>query len=141
MNVKIKLIENGVLPKFAHAEDACCDCYARLDKTLVIYPNQRALIPLGFALQLPSGYEAMIRPRSGLSSKGIDVCLGTVDANFRGEIKANVVNNSDIPFSFDNGDRICQMAIRKTETINWEEVKELAESERGSNGFGSSGIR
>lgn len=145
MNVKIKLIKNGQLPKFTHNGDACCDCYARpgesKESVYIIAEHGRALIPLGFAIQLPAGYEAIIRPRSGLSKKGIDVCIGTIDSNYTGEVMANVVNNSAAPFIIENGDRICQLAIRRTEEIIWEQVEELADTERGSNGFGSSGIK
>lgn len=169
MEVKIKLINDGTMPQKQHKGDACFDCYANEDLTIEV--GKRAKVPLGFALQLPDNWEAQIRPRSGLSSKGIDSCLGTVDANYRGEVCAIICNNSDTPFEIKRGDRICQMAIRMimftqqilididnyirddfenkdytqsiedyltTQTLI--EVSKLDSSERGDNGFGSTGM-
>jgi len=138
MNVKIKLMDNGKLPQFIHRGDACADCYSA--ENAVIGIGDRKLIRLGFALQLPDGYEAVVRGRSGLAKKGIDVSIGTVDSNYRGEVMANVINNTDDFFEVNFGDRICQLAIRKTEVIDFVTVDKLDESERGENGFGSSGI-
>lgn len=138
MDVKIKLMDNGKLPQFMHRGDACCDCYSA--EETVIKAGERKLVKLGFAIQLPEGYEAVVRPRSGLSKKGIDICIGTVDSSYTGEVMANVVNNSDDFFAIHFGDRICQLAIRKTEVIDFVTVEKLDETERGSNGFGSSGI-
>ena len=143
MNVKIKLFDGGRMPMFQRDGDACADCYARIADNIdhiSIPAHSRCLVNLGFALELPEGYEAIIRPRSGLSLQKIDVCIGTVDSNYRGEVKACIVNNSDGSFNVKNGDRICQLAIRKTETIVFEQVDKLSDSERGDNGFGSSGI-
>lgn len=143
MNIKIKVIENGKIPVFKRKGDACCDCYARLSDNLdsiSIPPNSRCLVNLGFALELPEEYEAIIRPRSGLSSRYIDICIGTIDSNYRGEVKACIVNNSNGYFDVRSGDRICQLAIRKTEDIVFEQVENLSETNRGDNGFGSSGI-
>lgn len=143
MNVKIKIIEGGKMPMFQREGDACADCYARIADNIdhiSIPAHSRCLVNLGFALELPEGYEAIIRPRSGLSLQKIDVCIGTVDSNYRGEVKACIVNNSEGSFDVKNGDRICQLAIRKTEYIVFEQVENLSETNRGSNGFGSSGI-
>lgn len=143
MNVKIKLFEGGRMPMFQRDGDACADCYARIadDINYISIPSSsRCLVNLGFALELPKGYEAVVRPRSGLSLQKIDVCIGTVDSNYRGEVKACIVNNSNGTFNVKSGDRICQLAIRKTETIVFEQVDKLSDSERGDNGFGSSGI-
>ena len=143
MNVKIKIIEGGKMPMFQREGDACADCYARIAdnvKYVSIPPSSRCLVNLGFALELPKGYEAIIRPRSGLSLQKIDICIGTIDSNYRGEVKACIVNNSEGSFNVKNGDRICQLAIRKTEYIVFEQVDKLSDSERGDNGFGSSGI-
>ena len=143
MNVKIKIIEGGKMPMFQREGDACADCYARIADNIdhiSIPAHSRCLVNLGFALELPEGYEAVVRPRSGLSLQKIDVCIGTVDSNYRGEVKACVVNNSNGSFNVKGGDRICQLAIRKTETIVFEQVDKLSDSERGDNGFGSSGI-
>lgn len=140
MEVKIKLKqENAQVPVFKHKGDACCDCYAC--ESVSVNVNQRELVNLGFALELPVGYEAVIRPRSGLTSKGIDVAIGTIDSNYRGEVKACVINNSEKIFEIKSGDRICQMAIRKTEDVSFRQVDELNDTDRGEKGFGSSGIR
>lgn len=143
MNVKIKIIEGGKMPMFQREGDACADCYARIAdnvKYVSIPPSSRCLVNLGFALELPEGYEAIIRPRSGLSLLKIDVCIGTLDSNYRGEVKACIANNTNGTFNVKSGDRICQLAIRKTEDIVFEQIDKLSDSERGDNGFGSSGI-
>lgn len=143
MNIKIKVIENGKIPEFKREGDACVDCYARIADNIdhiSIPAHSRCLVNLGFALELPKGYEAVVRPRSGLSLQKIDICIGTIDNNYRGEVKACIVNNSESSFDVKNGDRICQLAIRKTEDIVFERVENLSETNRGDNGFGSSGI-
>lgn len=153
MKVKIKLIEGGVMPEKKHIDDAAFDCYARISEDVVIPCNKRAKIPLGFALELPKGWEAVLRPRSGLTLKGIDNGIGTIDANYRGELNAIVINNSNPPitiykdgkmgqepFVVHNGDRICQMVIKKLDEVELVQVDELSETERGSGGFGSTGV-
>lgn len=142
MKIKIKVIKNGKIPEFKREGDACMDCYARIADNfdhISIPAHSRCLINLGFALELPEGYEAIIRPRSGLSLQRIDICIGTIDSNYRGEVMACVVNNSNNSYDIRNGDRICQLAIRKTEHIEFEQVDSLSETNRGENGFGSSG--
>lgn len=144
MKIKIKVIENGKIPKFQREGDACADCYARIADNIdhiSIPAHSRCLVNLGFILELPEGYEAVIRPRSGFTSKGIDSGIGTIDSNYRGEVKACIINNTDSAFSINDGDRICQLAIRKTEDIIFEQVENLSETNRGDNGFGSSGIK
>lgn len=138
MNVKIKLCDNGVLPTYAHIGDACCDCYAAEDLTIAY--GQIAKVKLGFCLELPSGYEAQIRPRSGLSSKGIIGILGTIDSNYRGEVCAIIQNNSFDDFEIKFGDRICQMKIERVEPVVFKVVEELSDTVRGCNGFGSTGV-
>ena len=138
MNVKIKLCENGVLPTYAHIGDACCDCYAAEDLTIAY--GQWAKVKLGFCLELPSGYEAQIRPRSGLASKGVIAILGTIDSNYRGEVCAILQNNSFDDFEIKFGDRICQMKIERVDPIVFEQVEELSETNRNDKGFGSSGV-
>ena len=141
MYVKIKIFEGGKKPEYKRIGDACLDCYARLDcKAFAIPSGERALIPLGFALELPPDYEAIVRPRSGLTSKYIDVAIGTCDENYRGELKANVINNSDEIFRINNGDRICQLAIREAPKVVFEIVEQLSDTNRGAAGFGSSGV-
>jgi dUTP pyrophosphatase len=139
LDVKIKLINGGKLPAYSRDGDVCLDCYARCENRIVIEKKERVLIPLGFALELPENYEAIVRPRSGLSLKGIDINIGTIDINFRGEVSACLCNNSGADFTVIKGDRICQLAIREAPSIKWNVVEELSETERGSNGFGSSG--
>lgn len=142
LKVKIKLLEGGKLPNYGRDGDVCLDCYARCDEPIRIENRERALIPLGFALELPDGYEAVIRPRSGKSSQGVDATIGTIDTNYRGELKACLINNMNNPNEtvvIENGAKICQLAIRVAPIIEWEVVNELSETVRGENGFGSSG--
>ena len=142
MEVKIKL-ENGCenfCPKKAHPDDAGYDLYSRIDA--VLEPLSGMAIPVGFAMELPTGYEAQIRPRSGLAAKHhitVTNSPGTVDANFRGEVKAILYNLDREPFSIQRGDRIAQMVICKLPEIELVEATELSETDRGSGGFGSSG--
>lgn len=118
------------------------DLRAAVNEAVLLKPLQRALIPTGLFIELPAGFEAQIRPRSGLAIKyGITILNspGTIDADYRGEIKVILVNLSDEAFSIQNGDRIAQMIISQHETIEWELVEELAESARGAGGFGHTG--
>ncbi len=144
MEVKIKLIENGKIPIYKRDGDACLDCFARISGGSIAIPpyeksKARVLVNLGFALELPAGWEAQIRPRSGNSKDGIDITLGTGDPTYRGEYMACIVNNRPEPFVVNDGDRICQLAIREAPHIEFKVVDELSETIRGSNGFGSSG--
>ena len=142
MDVKIKL-ENGCenfCPKKAHPDDAVYDLCSRIDA--VLEPLSGMAIPVGFAMELPTGYEAQIRPRSGLAAKHhitVTNSPGTVDANYRGEIKAILYNLGKEPFIIQRGDRIAQMVICKLPEIVLVEATELSETDRGSGGFGSSG--
>ena len=142
MDVKIKL-ENGCenfCPKKAHPDDAGYDLYSRIDA--VLEPLSGMAIPVGFAMELPTGYEAQIRPRSGLAAKHhitVTNSPGTIDANFRGEVKAILYNLGKEPFTIKRGDRIAQMVICKLPEIKLVEATELSETDRGSGGFGSSG--
>ena len=142
MDVKIKL-ENGCenfCPKKAHPDDAGYDLYSRIDA--VLEPLSGMAIPVGFAMELPTGYEAQIRPRSGLAAKyhiTVTNSPGTVDANYRGEIKAILYNLGKEPFTIKRGDRIAQMVICKLPEIVLVEATELSETDRNTNGFGSSG--
>ena len=138
MNVKIKLCDDGVLPTYAHIGDACCDCYAAEDLTIAY--GQWAKVKLGFCLELPSGYEAQIRPLFGLSSKGVIAILRTIDSNYRGEVCAIIQNNSFDDFEIKFGDRICQMKIERVEPVVFKVVEKLSDTLRGSNGFGSTGV-
>lgn len=139
VQIKIKKIKDGTLPSYKRKGDVCMDCRSRVYLTLA--HGERALIPLGFALELPEEYEAIVRPRSGNSKDGIDVAIGTIDTNYRGEVMACVIDNSDGFFVIDKGDRICQLAIREAPVVEWEVVSELSETNRNGKGFGSTGLK
>lgn len=136
--IKIKLINNGKMPSYSRDGDACLDCYS--NQYICVPKGTRKLIKLGFAMQLPKRYEAVVRGRSGLARDGIDIVIGTIDSNYRGEVSANVINNSSEDFFINRDDRICQLAIRKANQYKLIEVDELDSTIRGSNGFGSSGV-
>ena len=130
------------LPAYETAHAAGMDLRANLDQPVELKPLQRALIPTGLFIALPVGYEAQIRPRSGLAFKhGLTVLNspGTIDADYRGEVKVLLVNLSDTPFVINDGERVAQMVIAKHETATWEQVDTLPESSRGEGGFGSTG--
>ncbi len=139
VDVKVKVLEGGTLPSYKRFGDACMDCCARTNIT--IEPGRRRLVPLGFAMELPWGYEGVVRPRSGLTSDEVDEAIGTIDANYRGEVKGCIINNTDETLYIEKGDRICQLAIREAPLIKWKVVTALSETERGENGFGSSGVK
>ena len=139
MKIKIKLIEGGRLPEFKTDGAVCADCYSRCEEPIEIKPNSRRLIPLGFAVELPKGYEMVIRPRSGMTKNKIDSGIGTIDWDYRGEVMACLINNLDKAISVEDGTRICQCAIREVPEIEFEIVSELSETNRGENGFGSTG--
>ncbi len=142
MQVKIVNKSQNELPAYGTAQSAGVDLRANLEEPVLLKPLQRALIPTGLYIELPEGYEAQIRPRSGLAAKhGIGVLNspGTIDADYRGEIKVILVNLSSEDFTVEHGERICQMVIAKHETVKWEEVEVLTDSVRGSGGFGHTG--
>lgn len=143
MTIKVINTSKHALPKYQTALSAGMDLYANLSEPIVLKSLERRLIPTGLFIALPEGYEAQIRPRSGLAFKnGITVLNtpGTIDADYRGEIGVILVNLSADEFTINDGDRIAQMVIAKYETANWEEVYSLEETERGKGGFGSSGV-
>lgn len=140
MNINIKLC-GGRFPEYKHATDACADCYTKADSLFIVAPMETVKVPLGFCLELPEDYEAVIRPRSGLSSKGILVHIGTIDSGYRGEVMTTVTNLSDSPFKIEGETRICQLKIQKAEQFTFTEKAELSESDRGSDGFGSTGLK
>jgi dUTP pyrophosphatase len=142
--LKIKIINQSGhdLPAYATALSAGLDLRAELQSPALLLPLQRQLIPTGLFIELPAGYEAQIRPRSGLAFKqGITVLNspGTIDADYRGEIKVLLVNLSDQAFEIKHGERIAQMVVAKHETVEWELVEQLNDSSRGEGGFGSTG--
>lgn len=145
--VKIALtpMEHAVglnLPTYATEQSAGMDLTAALEEAIEIGPGERMLIPTGLAIALPDGYEAQVRPRSGLALKhGITVLNspGTIDADYRGEVGVILANMSQSAFTVERGMRIAQMVIAKHAKVEWEVVEELGESERGAGGFGSTG--
>ncbi len=144
MAVKVKIINksNNELPAYSTLLSAGLDLRAFLDKDTVLKPLQRILVPTGLFIELPVGYEAQIRPRSGLAFKyGISVLNspGTIDADYRGEIKVILVNLSNEDFVIKSGERICQMVIAKHETAEFITVEELEATDRGEGGFGHTG--
>ncbi|MBQ0142108.1 MAG: dUTP diphosphatase [Prevotellaceae bacterium] len=131
------------LPEYATALSAGMDIRANIDEPMVLKPSERRLIPTGLFIALPEGYEAQIRPRSGLAlKKGVTVLNtpGTIDADYRGEIGVILINLSDEPFLVNDGERIAQMVIARHEHIAWHQVNSLDETERGAGGFGHTGL-
>lgn len=132
-----------MLPAYETAASAGMDLRAYLAEPVMIAPMERKLIPTGLYIELPSGFEAQIRPRSGLALKhGISILNspGTIDADYRGELKILLINFSDVNFEVGNGDRIAQMVISKHEHIKWDEVEVLTETVRGAGGYGHTGV-
>lgn len=143
--MKISIINKSkhALPHYETIASAGMDLKANLDKAVVLDPLERAIIPTGLFFALPVGYEAQVRPRSGLAAKkGITVlnAPGTVDADYRGEVGVILVNLSNEPFTINDGERIAQLVIAKHERAEWLEVETLDETERGAGGFGSTGV-
>ncbi len=142
MKVKIVNSSKNSIPHYGTNQSAGMDLRANLAEPLVLRPFERKLVPTGLFIQLPEGYEAQIRPRSGLAiNKGVTVLNspGTIDADYRGEIKIILINFSQEDFIINNGERIAQMIISSYEQIEWNEVVELDQSERGEGGFGHTG--
>jgi dUTP pyrophosphatase len=130
------------LPAYETAQSAGMDLAAAIDAPMTLSPGERAMIPTGLAIALPAGYEAQVRPRSGLAAKnGVTVLNtpGTVDADYRGEVKVILINLGDVPFEIERGMRIAQMVIAPVTQAGFTEVDELPETARGSGGFGSTG--
>ena len=144
MNIRIINRSKNTLPAYETIHSAGMDLRADLESTVLLNPMERKLIPTGLHIELPEGYEAQIRPRSGLAYKhGISIVNspGTVDADYRGEIKVLLVNLSDTDFVINDGERIAQMIVAKHERIEWYVVSELEHSKRGGGGFGSTGTK
>ncbi len=142
MQVKIVNKSYNKLPGYSTEMSAGMDLRASLDEPVVLKPLERKLIPTGLYIELPQGYEAQIRPRSGLAlKKGITFLNtpGTIDADYRGEIGVILINLSQEEFVIENGERICQMIVASHETVKWELVEELEETMRGAGGFGHTG--
>lgn len=142
MEIKVVNRSRHPLPEYATLHAAGMDLRANLANPVVLQPMERSLIPTGIFIQLPPGYEAQIRPRSGLAVKhGISIvnAPGTIDADYRGEIKVILVNLSNESFTIRNGERICQMIIAEHTRVEWNEVELLDETDRGEGGFGHTG--
>lgn len=144
--MKISIVNRSAhpLPAYSTKDSAGMDLRASLEAPVMLKPLERALIPTGLFIELPRGYEAQIRPRSGLAFKhGLTVLNspGTIDADYRGEIKIILVNLSGEDFQVNDGERVAQMIIAKHEQAEWIQVEELMESERSSGGFGHTGVK
>ena len=142
MIIKVVNKSGRDLPQYATEWSAGVDLRAAITEPIVLEPLQRAMVPTGLYMEIPKGYEGQVRPRSGLAAKhGITVLNtpGTIDADYRGEIRVILVNLSSQAFEIQPGERIAQMVFAKHETAHWEEVSELEESARGAGGFGSTG--
>ena len=144
--VKIKVISKGhqPLPQYATPQSAGMDLRANLTESIVLKPLERCLVPTGLFIALPEGYEAQVRPRSGLAlKKGITVlnAPGTIDADYRGEVGVLLVNLSQEEFVVNDGERVAQMVIARHETADFVEVAELDETERGAGGYGHTGVK
>lgn len=144
LKVKIvRLNKQAVLPVYATAHAAGMDISACIEEPVIIEPFTTALIPSGFALELPEGYEAQLRPRSGLALRSM-ISLpntpATIDADYRGEVKVILINYGREPFTVNSGDRIAQMVVAKVEKVSFEEVSELGSTVRGEGGFGHTGV-
>lgn len=142
MDIRIRS-ERGRLPAYETEGAAGMDVQASLGRDLVLNPGERALVPTGLFIELPTGYEAQIRARSGLAIKngiGLVNGVGTIDSDYRGEIKVPLINWGQEPFTVQDGDRIAQMVIAKYERVQWQESDKLADTERGKGGFGHTGI-
>lgn len=142
-NIQIKRIHpKAIFPDYQTLHAAGMDVSACIDSAVTIAPHERAIIPTGFAIALPPGFEAQIRARSGLAAKaGIMPAngVGTIDADYRGEVGVILLNTSNEPFTVEPGMRIAQMVVTAYETVEWEEVELLDETERGTGGYGSTG--
>jgi dUTP pyrophosphatase len=144
--MKVKIINKSghPLPQYSTASSAGMDLRATLQEPVKLKPLERAMIPTGLFIELPDGFEAQVRPRSGLAAKnGLTVLNtpGTIDADYRGEIKVILVNLSNEEFTVQNGERIAQMVVAAHEKVEWQETQELMDSQRGAGGFGHTGTK
>ena len=144
--MKIKIVNKSKhpLPNYETNESAGMDLRANLEKAITLKPLERTLVKTGLFMELPKGYEAQVRPRSGLAyKKGITVLNspGTIDADYRGEIGVILINLSGEDFIIEDGERVAQMVIAKHEQVDWQQAVELIETQRGAGGFGSTGLK
>lgn len=147
MKIKVFNKSHHPLPEYATPQSAGLDLRANIEKEIILNPSERVLVPTGLYIQLPVGFEAQIRPRSGLAIKRGITCLnspGTIDADYRGEIGVILINHGTEPFTITDGERIAQMVIAKHETAEWSPVQskdDLDETERGAEGYGHTGVK
>ncbi|PHQ61127.1 MAG: dUTP diphosphatase [Maribacter sp.] len=144
MNIKIVNKSSHALPHYETEASAGMDLRANISESVTLQPLERAIIKTGLFIELPIGFEAQVRPRSGLAAKkGITVlnAPGTIDADYRGEIGVILVNLSNVAFTVEDGERIAQLIIAKHERAEWETVVELSDTDRGAGGFGSTGVK
>lgn len=144
MNIKIINRSSHSLPHYETGASAGMDLRANISDTVTLQPLERTIIKTGLFIELPVGFEAQVRPRSGLAAKkGVTVlnAPGTIDADYRGEIGVILVNLSNETFTVENGERVAQLVIAKHERADWIEVTELSETNRGEGGFGSTGVK
>ena len=144
MKVEVVNLSSHELPKYSTNESAGLDLRADLQSPIVLEPGQRSLISTGLKIALPTGYEAQVRPRSGLAYKhGITVLNspGTIDADYRGDVGVILINHGSESFTIENGERIAQLIIAKFVQIDWDEVLDLSTTSRGEGGFGSTGVK
>lgn len=137
-----KLRDTAVLPKYQTQHSAGMDVCAAIDEPIILAPLERALVPCGFAMAIPEGYEVQVRARSGLALKhgiGLVNGIGTIDADYRGELGVILINYGSEPFTINGGDRIAQIVLTKYDRAGWLEVSELSETDRGAGAFGSTG--
>lgn len=142
MKVKIINHSNNPLPHYATSGSAGMDLRANLTDPVILHPLERRVIPTGLSIELPQGYEAQVRPRSGLAlKKGLSIpnAPGTIDSDYRGEIGVIMINLSNTPVTIEPTERVAQLVIAKHETIEWQSVEELSDSTRGTGGYGSTG--
>lgn len=144
MNIRIVNKSENPLPNYQTIGSSGMDILANNETEIIINPMERTLVPTGIFLEIPIGYEGQVRARSGLSIKnGITLvnCVGTIDSDYRGELKVPVINLGSDPFKIVKGDRIAQLIITKYERITWDQVDSIDETERGAGGFGSTGVK
>jgi dUTP pyrophosphatase len=145
VKVRLRRLAHGrdlPLPVAASPGSAGVDLRAALEEDLMLRPGERAVVPTGLVLEIPAGYEGQVRPRSGLALEhGVTVANapGTIDSDYRGEVRVILVHLGEEPVTLSRGDRIAQLVIARTETVEWEEAEALGESDRGAGGFGSTG--
>ena len=138
LNIKFKKLTDTAIPfKYSRDGDACMDMYADMDA--IMYPHETVIIKTGIAVEIPKGFEGIVRGRSGLASQGISVHLGTIDETYRGDVGVIVTNNSMQTFAIHKGNRIAQFTVKPVYPIELQEAKELTDTERGEQGYGSSG--